>query len=299
MNLLSIVALATAATSLGVVLFQIINLLVPDPLGGAWAFDSARSSLRFSISSLIVAFPVYLAAMAGLAREPEKRNLPIRKWLTYLTLFVAAVIIMGDLIALINGYLGGELTLRFVLKIFAILAVAGSVFSYYLADVRREGSTPGHGRTAAYVASIFVLAALVAGFFIAGSPAAERARRFDEQRLNDLRSIQWRVVSHWQVKGTLPKTLSDLATDIDGFSDPKDPETGISYRYVPTGERSFELCAVFARAYGDPSAPAKPVFGSDLSSIRSEIDAGGWAHPAGEACFSRTIDPDLYPPVKR
>ena len=69
---------------------------------------------------------------------PEKRNLRIRKWLIYFTLFAAALIIIGDLVALIFSLLGGELTVRFLLKVVTIFFVAGSVFYYYLWDLRRH-----------------------------------------------------------------------------------------------------------------------------------------------------------------
>lgn len=142
LHLLSVVALYVSAVALGTLLFQFVNLLVPDPLSGTWAFDSARSMIRFSIASIVISFPVYLLSMVALSKSyetsPEKRNFRIRKWLIYFTLFVASLVIMGDLIALVNTFLGGDLTLRFSLKILSIFLVAGSVFYYYVADVKNH-----------------------------------------------------------------------------------------------------------------------------------------------------------------
>jgi hypothetical protein len=75
---------------------------------------------------------------SAIARDPEKRSSKIRKWLTYLTLFVTAGVIIGDLIALIFNLLGGEITTRFALKSLVILGIAGLIFGYYLWDLKKE-----------------------------------------------------------------------------------------------------------------------------------------------------------------
>ncbi len=72
------------------------------------------------------------------SRDPERRGSKVRKWLTYLTLFVAATILTGDLITLLYNLLGGELTSRFLLKAATVAAIAGGVFGYYLWDLRGE-----------------------------------------------------------------------------------------------------------------------------------------------------------------
>ena len=91
---------------------------------------------------IIVAFPIFiwlsLVTRRAILRAPEKKSSKIRKWLTYLTLFVAAGIIIGDLITLIYNMLGGELTLRFMLKVLTVLTIAGTIFGYYLWDLRKE-----------------------------------------------------------------------------------------------------------------------------------------------------------------
>ena len=69
--------------------------------------------------------------------HPFKRSVWIRKWLIYFTLFAAALIIMGDVVALVNNLLSGELKTRFFLKVVSILFVTGSIFSYYFIDIRK------------------------------------------------------------------------------------------------------------------------------------------------------------------
>jgi len=53
-----------------------------------------------------------------------------------------------------------------------------------------------------------VLAALVWGFTLAGSPQNERLRRFDSQRVNDLQMIQTYLTDYWQNKSKLPEKIN-------------------------------------------------------------------------------------------
>ena len=128
--------------NLGRLIFQFINLGLPDPAAYYDFVNSARQAIRFSVASLIIAFPVfmYLSSLIGrsIKRDPSKRASKVRKWLTYMTLFVAAGVIIGDLTALVYSFLGGELSLRFALKVVTVAVIAGSIFSYYLWDLRKE-----------------------------------------------------------------------------------------------------------------------------------------------------------------
>src|SRR5690606_27640439 len=98
--------------------------------------DYTSQAMRWSVASLVIAFPVflYLSWLMGRAirREPMKRASRVRKWLTYLTLFIAASVLVGDLITLLYNFLGGELGLRFMLKVLTVGVIAGTVFVYYL-----------------------------------------------------------------------------------------------------------------------------------------------------------------------
>jgi hypothetical protein len=89
---------------------------------------------------MIVAFPVYLLAMRSILREvrlhPEKLDSPVRKWLTYIALLIAAGVVVGDLISFLTYFLRGELTARFVTKISVVLVIAGGVFWYYLGSLQ-------------------------------------------------------------------------------------------------------------------------------------------------------------------
>jgi hypothetical protein len=137
-------ALYLVAYHLGALCFEFINRAFPDPSAQP-VYSMWRDQIRFSASALIVGFPLF-AFMSwfinrGLENNPVKRLSAVRRWLTYLTLFLAVTVLACDLIALIYNLLGGELTARFLLKVGTVGVIAGSIFGYYLADLRREERT--------------------------------------------------------------------------------------------------------------------------------------------------------------
>lgn len=142
LQLLSIITFYASVISFLVLVFQYINLGFPDKLETIYSRDSAMSSLRWALSMLIVLFPSYVGLSWYLnksyEKNPEKRSIRIRKWLTYLTLSLAGITVAVDLITLIFNFLQGDLTTRFILKIVAVLFVAVSSFAYYLWDIRRH-----------------------------------------------------------------------------------------------------------------------------------------------------------------
>jgi len=91
---------------------------------------------------LLIGFPLFVFMSwfinRDLGRSPVKRLSAVRRWLTYLTLFIAVGVLAGDLIALVHNLLGGELTIRFILKVAIVAVIAGSILCYYLVDLRRE-----------------------------------------------------------------------------------------------------------------------------------------------------------------
>jgi hypothetical protein len=129
------------AYHLGKLVFQFVNLAFPDPTSDR----RVAYELRWSTSAVIVSFPIFFFAAAriarGIRRDPLQRNSAVRKWLTYLTLAVAAFIVAGDLIYLLNSLLAGELTARFVLKCLTVAVIAGTIFGYYLWSLRHDERT--------------------------------------------------------------------------------------------------------------------------------------------------------------
>ena len=137
--LVSFITLYISAISFGTLIFIFIDRAFPDPLDFPRGISSGP--LTTAISSILITFPLYLLLLWRLGKDaatnPERGESRVRKWLTYLTLVVAAGIIIGDLIALLSNLLDGDLTVRFTLKVMTILAVTGCIFGYYLWDLRQ------------------------------------------------------------------------------------------------------------------------------------------------------------------
>ncbi len=140
--LLLFTTLYVAAWNLGSLLFDLINRAFPDPADNSYMVGRLGASIRWSTASIIIAFPMFLYVARylsrDLARSPVKRLSAVRRWLTYLTLFIAAGVLIGDMITLVYNMLGGELSIRFVLKVLVAAVIAGTIFGYYLHDLRRE-----------------------------------------------------------------------------------------------------------------------------------------------------------------
>ncbi len=139
---LMFITLYIAAFSLGGLLFQLINLYLPDAAVqfNSYSMTHARDLLRGFASSLIVSGPVFFWLIMKLRREqttqPALAVSPLRKWLTYLTLLVASVVAIADVIGIVNGFLGGELASRAFAKMVSVLIIAAAGLTYFLSDVR-------------------------------------------------------------------------------------------------------------------------------------------------------------------
>ncbi len=141
--LLLFLTLYISAVSFGTLIFQYVNRWLPDLTVDQYlTLETITNTIRWATASLIIAFPLYLWISQILAkavsRDPEKRSSRVKKWLTYITLFIAAAVIIVDLITLIFNLLSGELTLRFIIKVVTVGAISGSIFGFYLWDLRKE-----------------------------------------------------------------------------------------------------------------------------------------------------------------
>lgn len=298
-HIASLVTLYVSSSSLIILLFQIINYVFPDALDNRYYSGGSYTTLLiWAIASLVVIFPLYIFFTYSINRDytlnPEKREFGFRKWLTYLTLFLAGAFMIGDLIAVIYTYLGGEISTRFILKALSILIVTLFVFGYYLRDLRSVGAMSIKERILfRYGALFFVLVSVVIGFIYLGSPVSQRLLRFDSQKINDLQSIQWQLINYWQQKAVLPSSLEQLQDPISGFFVANDPQTSEDYEYRVISARTFELCANFNRPSSNNS------FEPGITHpVRLGSEQNSWQHQVGRTCFERTIDPQLYPPIK-
>ena len=279
--LLLFVSLYLVAYHVGAILFAWIERAWPDPAVTDYAADSRREWVRLGVASLLVAFPVYLltARVTGraVARDPEKRNSGVRRWLTYLTLFNAACVLIGDFIAVLLGLLKGELTARFTSKAVVVAAIAGWLFTHYMGGLRRdEDGAPKRVAPSwlARAAGAVVMLVIALGLYVAGAPATARREALDQRRVNDLQSLSQEVIAFNTSFRRLPRDLDELTHS--GSQAARlhlaDPVRKLRYDYRSLDSASFNLCAKFDAA--DSLGP----YGAEVNPF--------WRHGAGRACFT-------------
>lgn len=312
-----IIALITVVVSFINLSFNALERLFPDPLNRYYTMSTA---MQAALAYLIIAFPV-LVVLAKIIRKtinkvPEKANLMLRKWVLYAILFISGLIALGDIITLIRYFLMGDLGTLFISKILVVLLVAVILFVYFVHQLTYENEYSKKSvKVFEWVSALVFGLVVVFGFIMMGSPAKQRQIRFDDQRVNDLQTIQWQVINYYQQYGNLPADLVKLADPLSSSSLPIDPSMDPlkQYEYLtnPKDKNEFSLCAVFDLST-DEANKYKESYGGgsyyeaklgDAVAVSSRPWTGdvlndNWAHDTGRACFKRVIDPVRYPMYK-
>lgn len=286
--LLAFLTLAIWSSALGSMLFQFIDHWFPDPVAVTW--HNLRLSVTWQMASVAVAFPIFAMIMrmtlSEATQSPERLESGVRRWLTYIALFLTASGVLCDLIVFLNSFLQGGLTTRFVLKVLTILVICGATFVYYLSSLRwgrnSEFCVAKKQSLVFGLSSLVVIAvAFCTGLSLAGTPSIQRHLEADKRRIDDLQQLASSVYS-WRrqsMSRAQSKGMPLLLTDAVGGDNSRtlDPETKRPYRYVPVGGTRYQLCAAFAGSNGD-EIPT-PLF---------------WRHEARQTCF--TFDAQRLPP---
>jgi len=249
--LLSLVALIFTAVSVGMISFGIINDTVADALTMR---NGVSDSLKFAISALIIATPIFFLMQSlinkGLRKGELDKESGVRRWLTYFILLVSSVTILGVFIGVLNNFLAGEFTISFILKSVSMLVISAAVFSFYFYDIKRTNVTDKN-----LVMRIFFFASLgiiiisfVASWFFIESPVLTRAKRLDQNLVNNITSLENAVNSYNDKYKKLPDSLDQVKNDRDIYLDIRslvDPETNVPIVYNKVSDKTFQFCATF------------------------------------------------------
>lgn len=284
----SLISLYISITALITLLFGIITIQYPDASMGYWEAESAASSIRFTFALLSVFFPVYIVltrSVNQIRRIEHGTYLTLTKWLIYLSLLVGGGVLLGDLVSLLNSFLNGEITTRFLLKTFVILAVVGLACTYYVLDAK--GYWQKHelrSKQYAFGASILVIIALVGGYLNIKKPSEVREINIDKLQISDLQNIQVHVGSYYQLHASLPVSITESYGDIKA---PQASENRKPYTLEVTSTSTFKLCAEFKfdSSNFDQGVYASPMY-IDEQGIKN---ASNWDYIAGFSCFERGI----------
>ncbi len=285
----ALITLYLSLSFLLVLVFGIINLRFPDAAESYWQIERAAGSVRLGIAMVVVFFPAYLGFTRIVntlrRRSSEDAYLPLTRWLIYLSLLIGGLVLLGNLVVVVNTFLEGEITVRFILKALAVLVVVGSAVYYYVLDAKNYWLA--HETQSVWcgvLAGALAITIVATGFVHIETPAEVRERRLDERQLSDLQEIQWRIYNHFETRQELPSNLAVLTA---GTPLPTAPPERTPYRYEVI-ETGFALCATFAYpSTAQNQFIARPVMAPEGQLIKGMDD---WAHGTGEVCFERTVN---------
>ncbi len=292
----SLISLYLSVSFLITLLFGLINITHPDPTEGSWGIESAASAIRIGIAMVVVFFPTYLVLtrLVNKQRRTSSDSLYVgfTKWLIYLSLLVAGLALLVDLVVVIMTFLEGDMTQRFILKALTVLAIVGAAFHYYLLDakgywLKQEGKSIYYGIGMGLIAVVSV----IYGFSNIDNPNAARDQKIDDQQISDLQNIQYQIEGYYSLNNTLPDNLTDLplASDLPKAAAERSP---YEYRKLDYG---FALCANFSKASKNDQYFYQQPF-DDKAMIKN---GDNWTHPAGYYCFERAISGELVPTLKQ
>lgn len=279
--LLSLVALVFMAFSVGAIIFQVINKYIPDVVAYNYQISISMELLKFAISALIVATPLYFWMQYLIFRSLKSGELDkevgVRKWLTYFILLVTAVVVIGYLIAVINSLLDGELTTKFILKTLTVIFIAAVIFSFYFYDIKREDVAKGSDKMIKiylFGSLAIILASLIFSFTMIESPAQARNRKIDQQIINNFYSINAAVDNYYRANKKLPENLEILLNTDDNAlfeNNIVNPSTQNKIEYKVVASDKFDLCTDF-------------LTDSAQEQYRSE-----WKYKIGYDCITMTV----------
>jgi len=300
--LLSLAALIFMALSVGMILFTIIDKTIPDALN----FGSGNSDgmLKFAISALLISAPIYYLIFGlinrGLKKEEIAKDSGVRRWLTYFTLLVSALIILGVFIGVINTFLSGSLSSQFILKSVAVFLISAIVFSFYFYDIKREEVVKKDLALKIFFWATFaiVAAVFIASWFFVESPKIARERRLDQILSNNISGLESAMNTYYIDNKKLPETLDALKTDKNIYlpaSSLLDPETKSLIVYEKLTDQTFQLCATFRLDSAQDNYN-----GSYNGSMMVSYPASATNHAAGYQCLAGTLYavPGLQAPLK-
>lgn len=294
--MLSLVALVFMSVSTGMIIFQIINKYITDFVdainqynGGAYSLDQ----LKFAISALIISAPIYYLTawqiFKNLFSGELDKNSNVRKWLTYFILLITSVEMIGWMIAVINNFLNGEFTLKFILKAITALGISIIIFTFYLHDIKREEFVGKKDKiTKLYLCGslALIIIAFIASLFAVETPTQARNRKLDEAIISDFNNISTAIENYYQDNKKLPNNLNGLKEDSNFLTgdDIKDPIDGQEYEYKIIDDKTYELCAAFR------------ISNKDESEIKNEYSAPAYIysefylHDSGYQCLKNKIN---------
>lgn len=144
-HILLFISLYVLATSIVLTLNLFIDKWYPAITDSYNYYSNSDLQVTFLhgfMAALIVSFPLFAFFFIHITKKtlqtPSLRGLHARKTLIYITLVGTFLILLGQIISIVYGFLSGNVTINFLLHLVAIIAVAGTIFGYYLMQIKQD-----------------------------------------------------------------------------------------------------------------------------------------------------------------
>jgi hypothetical protein len=127
------------------------------------------------------------------------------------------------------------------------------------------------------VATIAVIAVIILGFRVFGSPRTQRLIKSDVRTLRVLQSLAEKIKASRDI---IPSQVLPASLDQFPESEKKNPVTNKFFTYHPKTGAAYELCTTFAAA------------SPDFEPGDTQVN---WAHPKGDFCFQLNASQNVPP----
>lgn len=248
--------------------FELVNKYIEDTaildqFQSGSTFDDA--SVKYGLASLVIStivyFPISYLINKKLAKGEIRQDSMVRKFLTYIALFILVAITIGSLAVLFYNYLSGELTGNAFGKIAAFFLTALFFAAFYFWEIRRKEFLDKPFKLFYGAALAIALFGLITGLAIADSPRVAREKKIDSSVISEMQSMKGNIEDIYDNKKSLP-----VASEIK-------KSAKFEIKYAVKSEKEYELCAKFLQIQD-----------------KKDFNMKEWNHPAGDYCFDFNVD---------
>jgi len=144
-HFLMFLTMAIYATALDMLTYQLLERLLPSKEAPWYEFYSYSFGQYFGMalmSVVIITFPIFVFLFIKIKRQtlanPALKSLKSRKVLTYITLGVTFLIVLGNIVSMLFQVLTGNLALTNFLHFLSPIFMCSIIFTYFIREAREK-----------------------------------------------------------------------------------------------------------------------------------------------------------------
>ena len=147
--LLAAATLYISAIGVLVLIWSLAEHWFPDPYV-SFDYSGDGGMIRGGVSMAIVAFPIFLYLAVQIRKRTRsgevKAGSTLRSGFIYFNLFIVAVAALCTLMVIVNAFLNGDLTPRFLVRAGGVLGIVALVYVYYRSELQAGPGTDAAAR---------------------------------------------------------------------------------------------------------------------------------------------------------